>query len=184
MMVRVLIYGYSRSVASSRRIERATYEDVAFRLPEIERQQRMGKGIAFRGDAAFAKPALYEVLEERDVKYAIRIPANDILQRDTEELKSDLAADDFCLEEFIATEAAFLAILMLFNLLGEIQRTTAMPGYRQPATLRLQVFLCGATLGRAHNELEQIKSPHVSPNLFMKHSVAASALLRKPTTSK
>ena len=31
MMVRVLIYGYSRGVASSRRIERATYEDVAFR---------------------------------------------------------------------------------------------------------------------------------------------------------
>ena len=31
MMVRVLIYGYSRGVASSRRIERATDEDVAFR---------------------------------------------------------------------------------------------------------------------------------------------------------
>ena len=31
MMVRILIYGYSRGVASSRRIERATYEDVAFR---------------------------------------------------------------------------------------------------------------------------------------------------------
>jgi hypothetical protein len=32
-----------------------------------------------------------------------------------EELKSDLAADDFCLREFFATEAAFLSILMLFN---------------------------------------------------------------------
>jgi transposase len=31
MMVRVLLYGYCRGVASSRRIERATYEDVAFR---------------------------------------------------------------------------------------------------------------------------------------------------------
>ncbi len=31
MMVRMLIYGYCRGVASSRRIERATYEDVAFR---------------------------------------------------------------------------------------------------------------------------------------------------------
>ena len=31
MMVRLLIYGYCRGVASSRRIERATYEDVAFR---------------------------------------------------------------------------------------------------------------------------------------------------------
>jgi hypothetical protein len=66
-----------------------------------------------------------------------------------EELKSDLAADDFCLQEFFATEAAFLSILILFNLLGEFQRATAMKGYRQPATLRSLVFLCGAILGRA-----------------------------------
>ena len=65
-----------------------------------------------------------------------------------EELKSDLAADDFCLREFFATEAAFLGILMLFNLLGEFQRASGMSGYRQPATLRAQVFLCGAILGR------------------------------------
>ena len=31
MMVRLLIYGYCRGVASSRRVERATYEDVGFR---------------------------------------------------------------------------------------------------------------------------------------------------------
>jgi transposase len=31
MMVRMLLYGYCRGVASSRKIERATYEDVAFR---------------------------------------------------------------------------------------------------------------------------------------------------------
>jgi hypothetical protein len=55
-------------------------------LPEIERQQRMGKEIACRADAAFSKPEVYEALEERGVKYAIRIPANDILQRDVEEL--------------------------------------------------------------------------------------------------
>jgi len=66
-----------------------------------------------------------------------------------EELKFDLAADDFCLQEFFATEAAFLSILMLFNLLGEFQRASGMTGYRQPATLRVQVFLCGAILGRA-----------------------------------
>ena len=71
------------------------------------------------------------------------------IEQRIEELKSDLAADDFCLKEFFATEAAFLAILMLFNLLGEFQRATSMPGYRQPATLRLQVFLCGAIPGRA-----------------------------------
>jgi hypothetical protein len=65
------------------------------------------------------------------------------------ELKYDLAADDFCLHEFFATEAAFCAILMLFNLLGEFQRASGMKSYRQPATLRTQVFLCGAVLGRA-----------------------------------
>ena len=43
-------------------------------LPEIERQQRQGKEVVFRADAAFAKPELYEALEERDVKYAIRLP--------------------------------------------------------------------------------------------------------------
>ncbi|MDQ3173633.1 MAG: IS1380 family transposase [Acidobacteriota bacterium] len=65
------------------------------------------------------------------------------------ELKYDLAADDFCLREFFATEAAFLAILMLFNLLGEMQRMSGMKQYRRPATLRAQVFLCGAILGRS-----------------------------------
>ena len=55
-------------------------------LPEIERQQRMGKEVAFRADAAFAKPEIYEALEEWGVKYAIRIPSNDNLERDIAEL--------------------------------------------------------------------------------------------------
>jgi hypothetical protein len=55
-------------------------------LPEIERQQGMGKEVAFRADAAFAKPEIYEALEEGGVKYAIRIPANDSLERDIAEL--------------------------------------------------------------------------------------------------
>lgn len=65
------------------------------------------------------------------------------------ELKHDLGADDFCLQEFSATEAAFQAVLLLFNLLAEFQRATHLAVYRQPATLRNQVFLCGAILGRA-----------------------------------
>ena len=32
-------------------------------LPEIARQQQMGKAVAFRGDAAFARPEVYEALE-------------------------------------------------------------------------------------------------------------------------
>ena len=55
-------------------------------LPEIERQQQLGKDVVFRADAAFAKPEIYEALEKRDVKYAIRIPANENLQRDIAEL--------------------------------------------------------------------------------------------------
>ena len=55
-------------------------------LPEIERQQGMGREVTFRADAAFAKPEVYEALEERGVKYAIRIPANESLERDIEEL--------------------------------------------------------------------------------------------------
>ena len=55
-------------------------------LPEIERQQKQGKEVVFRADAAFAKPEIYEALEERGVKYAIRIPSNDSLERDINEL--------------------------------------------------------------------------------------------------
>ncbi len=52
----------------------------------IARQQKLGKEVVFRADAAFAKPEIYEALEERGVKYAIRIPANENLERDIAEL--------------------------------------------------------------------------------------------------
>jgi hypothetical protein len=55
-------------------------------LPEIERQQGRGKEVVFRADTAFAKPEIYEAMEERGVKYAIRLPANDNLLRDIAEL--------------------------------------------------------------------------------------------------
>jgi DNA-directed RNA polymerase subunit N (RpoN/RPB10) len=65
------------------------------------------------------------------------------------ELKHDLGADGFCLKQFFATEAAFRAVLLLFNLLSEFQRAAGLPGYREPATIRAQVLTCGAILGRA-----------------------------------
>ena len=37
--------------------------------------------VLFRADAAFAKPEIYEALKERKVKYTIRLPANDNLER-------------------------------------------------------------------------------------------------------
>lgn len=71
------------------------------------------------------------------------------LEQRIDELKTDLGADDFCRREFYATEAAFRAVLVLFNLLSLWQRA-ARPNqtYRRPATLRTEVFLCGAIAGR------------------------------------
>ena len=53
-------------------------------LPEIERQQAEGKQVTFRADAAFAKPEIYEAMEERGVDYVIRIPANKSLELEIE----------------------------------------------------------------------------------------------------
>ena len=47
-------------------------------LPEITKQ------VAF--DAAFAKPEIYEALEERGADYAIRIPANKNLELEIEDI--------------------------------------------------------------------------------------------------
>ena len=55
-------------------------------LPEIERQQAAGKQVTFRGDAAFAKPEIYEFSEEHGVQYAIRIPANKSLELAIEDI--------------------------------------------------------------------------------------------------
>ena len=55
-------------------------------LPEIERQQKLGKEVVFRADAAFAKAEIHEALEARGVKYAIRIPADDSLEGDIAEV--------------------------------------------------------------------------------------------------
>jgi len=36
--------------------------------------------VMFRADAALAKPEIYETVEEREMKYAIRLPPNDNLR--------------------------------------------------------------------------------------------------------
>ncbi len=55
-------------------------------LPEIERERKQGKDVVVRADPAFAKPEIYEALEEQDVRYTIRIPSNDSLEREVAEL--------------------------------------------------------------------------------------------------
>ena len=48
--------------------------------PIVERYKKRGIRLLFRGDAAFAKPEVYEYLEPRDIGYAVRLPANEVLQ--------------------------------------------------------------------------------------------------------
>ena len=55
-------------------------------LPVIDRYQARKRTVVVRADAAFALPALYEALEQRDVTYAIRLPANQVLERRIEDL--------------------------------------------------------------------------------------------------
>ena len=55
-------------------------------LPEIDRQKAEGQRVAFRADAAFARPAIYQALEARGVGYAIRIPANKRLELAIEDI--------------------------------------------------------------------------------------------------
>ena len=45
-----------------------------------------GVRLLFRADAAFAKPEVYEYLESRDTGYAMRLPANEVLQRNIRHL--------------------------------------------------------------------------------------------------
>jgi Transposase DDE domain group 1 len=46
----------------------------------VGRYQRKVSRIYFRADAAFAMPGVYEYLEAERIKYAIRLPANQVLQ--------------------------------------------------------------------------------------------------------
>jgi DDE family transposase len=49
--------------------------------PVIARYRERGVDVYFRADAAFAKPQVYEFLEAEAIQYAIRLPANQVLQR-------------------------------------------------------------------------------------------------------
>ncbi len=48
----------------------------------MERYLKLAVRLLFRADAAFAKPELYEYMEARHIGYAIRLPTNDVLQRE------------------------------------------------------------------------------------------------------
>ncbi len=48
--------------------------------PVTVRYQGKVRRIYFRADAAFAMPGVYKCLEAEQIKYAIRLPANQVLQ--------------------------------------------------------------------------------------------------------
>ena len=54
--------------------------------PVVKRYQEKGVRLLLRADAAFAKPEVYEYLESRDTGYAMRLPANEVLQRNIRHL--------------------------------------------------------------------------------------------------
>ena len=54
--------------------------------PVVKRYREKGVRLLFRADAAFAKPEVYEYLESRDTGYAMRLPANEVLQRNIRHL--------------------------------------------------------------------------------------------------
>ena len=55
-------------------------------LPVIERYRHLDTPKFFRGDAAFANPALYRLLEKEGYRYVIRLKANAVLEREIEHL--------------------------------------------------------------------------------------------------
>ena len=75
--------------------------------PILSRYEEKGVRRYFRADAAFAKPDIYEYLEERRVFYAIRLPSNKVLQYEIAPLlirpvgrppkRPVILYDDFCI---------------------------------------------------------------------------------------
>ncbi len=48
--------------------------------------QKKGLRLLFRSDAAFARPELYEYLEQEKIGYAIRLPTNQVIQEQIQPL--------------------------------------------------------------------------------------------------
>ena len=54
--------------------------------PIVDRYEGMNRKLYFRGDAAFASPDVYEYLEDRGIRYAMRIKANNRLYEEIDHL--------------------------------------------------------------------------------------------------
>ena len=58
--------------------------------PVVARYRGKVARIYFRADAAFAMPGVYEYLEDKRIKYAIRLPANRMILRLIADLRPPL----------------------------------------------------------------------------------------------
>ena len=69
------------------------------------------------------------------------------------ELKDDYGASGFCLNAFYGTEAAFRLICCLYNLLAEFKREVTHDPKPRLMTLRSQLLVTGALVGRDGREV-------------------------------
>lgn len=75
------------------------------------------------------------------------------LETKIRELKWDYGIDGFCMKKFFATEAAFQAVCLTYNLMQQFQKELGFRTKRTLGVIRMMVFSCGAELGRAGRKL-------------------------------
>jgi hypothetical protein len=103
---------------------------------------RSGNTASARGATAFLAEALALLVGRVQVTLVRAGSENRI-----KELRHAFGADGFCSRRFAGPEAALRFICLLYNLVGEFQRSVGQPTLRALATLRTTLFACGAVLG-------------------------------------
>ena len=71
--------------------------------PVVARYRERGLDLYFRGDAAFSNPEIYDLLESEGIGYAIRLPANRVLQERIGHLLRGPSADHPASRRFFAS---------------------------------------------------------------------------------
>jgi len=99
------------------------------------------------------------------------------------ELKHDLAADDFCMREFFRHRSASAAFCW-FQSARRISARLPLPSYRTPATLRAQIFLCGASTRPRPATLGVLLSVHFLGRLQQRIPLLENVLTYRPNFAK
>lgn len=121
-------------------------------------RQRNRKEDFVRGRELFDDPAyLYQAIftdlpwQPEEVWRFYRQRA--LLENRIRELKWDYGIDGFCMKKFFATEAAFQAVCLAYNLMQHFQKELGFKTKRTLGVVRMLVLSCGAELGRAGKKL-------------------------------